>query len=154
MGTACAPRPLVLLPRGALLYGPPAARSVAAGRCIFVIAGFARLRQRAFGPSGASVRKQMTGAARAPWPLALLPHGAPPRGSSLARSVAPCRCMFAILNLWQLLADGSVETWVCSPATVRHRALCVNVCNQTMGTACAPRPLALLPRDAPKQGPL
>jgi len=38
-------------------------------------------------PSGASVRKQTTGAARAPRTLALLPHGTSPQGPPLARSV-------------------------------------------------------------------
>ena len=86
-GAACAPQPLALLPRGAPLHGPPAARSVAPGHCIFVIAGFAHLWQRSAATSGASVRKQTTGAARAPRTLALLPHGTSPQGPALARSV-------------------------------------------------------------------
>ena len=46
----------------------------------------------------ASVRNQTTGAACAPQPLALLsrPHGAPPQGPPLARSVAPGRCIFVV----------------------------------------------------------
>ena len=36
-GAACALWPLALLPHGVLLQGPPLARSVAPGRCIFTI---------------------------------------------------------------------------------------------------------------------
>ena len=45
-GAAYAPRPLALLPRAAPPQGPPLARSVAPGRCIFLLAGVARLRRR------------------------------------------------------------------------------------------------------------
>ena len=118
-GTAYAPRPLALLPRGAPLHGLFVACSVAPGRCFFVVAGFACLRRCACAPSDASVRQQMTGTACAPWPLVLESHGAPPRGPSLACSVAPGRCIFAFSNFRQLLANESVEIWSCSPATVQ-----------------------------------
>jgi len=149
-GAACGTRPLALLPHGAPQYGPPVAHSVAPGRCNFVVAGFARLPRCTVAPVFASVCKQMTGAACALWPLVILPHGVPPQGPPLARSVAPSRC---ISKTRQLLAKESVETWVCSPATVRHRAVYANVRNWTTGAACATRPLALLPHGAPPHGP-
>jgi len=86
-------------------------------------------------------------------PLALLPHVVPLQGPPLARSVAPGRCIVTISNLGQLLAKESVETWFCSPATVRHWAVCANVRNRTTAAACVPRPLALLPHGAPPHGP-
>jgi len=106
-GAACATRPLALLPHGALPHGPTVARSVAPGRCIFVVTGFARLPRRTVAPVCASVRKQMTGADCAPLPLAILPHGVPPQGPPLIRSVAPGRC---ISKTGQLLAKESVQT--------------------------------------------
>jgi len=101
----------------------------------------------------------MTRAACAQWPLTLLPHGAPLQGPPLARNVASGRCIFAMSNVRQVLAKESVEIWVCSPAMVRHQAVCANVrvcqCvrNRTTGAACAPRPLTLMPHDAPLHGP-
>jgi len=76
-------------------------------------------------------------AACALWPLALLAHGAPPQGPPLDCSVASGRCIFAISNVRQLLAKESVETWVCSPATVRHQAVCSNVRNRTKNRLCS-----------------
>jgi len=86
-------------------------------------------------------------------PLALLPHSVPSQGPPLARSVAPGRCIVPISNFGQLLAKESVETWFCSPAPVRHRAVCASVRNRTTGAACAPRPLALIPHGTPPHGP-
>jgi len=67
-------------------------------------------------------------------PLAILPHGVPPQGPRFVRSVAPGRCIVLILNFGQLLAKESVETWFCSPTTVRHRAVCASVRNQNPDT--------------------
>jgi len=107
--------------------------------------------------TSASVRKRMTGAACAPWPLALLPQSVQQQGPPLACSVVPGLWIFAISNSGQLLlAKESVETWFRSPMTVRYRAACANVRKRTTGAACAPRPLAplaLLPHGAPLQGP-
>ena len=105
----------------------------------------ATVRHRA---ASASVRKRTTGATCAQWPLTLLPHGPPPQGPPLDRSVASGRCIFAISNVRQLLAKESVETWVCSPATVHHQAVCANVRNRTTGDACAPRPLVLMTNNS------
>ena len=143
----------MLLHHGAPPHGPPVARSVTPCCCIFVEAGFARLRRCAFAPAYATVSKRMTGATCAPWPLALLHNRVPPQGPPLARSVAPGRCIFAISNFGQLLAKELVETWVCSSAAVHHRALCANVRNWTTGAAWAPRPLALLHHGTPLHGP-
>jgi len=41
--TTCAPWPLALLPLGVPPQGPPLARSVAPGRCIFAISNFGQL---------------------------------------------------------------------------------------------------------------
>jgi len=74
MEAACAPWPLAFLPQGVPLRGPPVARSVVPGLCIFVTAGFARLRRRAVvseSSACASMSTRTTGAACAPWSLAL-----------------------------------------------------------------------------------
>jgi len=75
--TTGAPQPIVLLPHGASLHVPHVACSVTPGRCIFIVAGFARLRRRTVAPVCASVRKRMTGASCGPWSLVLLPYGVP-----------------------------------------------------------------------------
>jgi len=144
-GAACALWPLVLLPHGVLLQGLPLARSVAPGRCIFTISNLGQLfakesvetwfcspavvRHRA---ACANVRNRTTGAACAPRPLALLPHGSQPHGPTVARSVAQGRCIFVVACF----------------ACLRRRTVapvCANVRNQTTEAACAPRPLALEP---------
>jgi len=57
----------------------------------------------------ASVSKRTTGAACAPWPLALLPRGVPPWAPPVARSVAPGLCIFTISNSGQLLAKSPLK---------------------------------------------
>jgi len=95
-GAPCAPWPLALLPHDVPPWGPPVTRSVAPGLCIFVTAGFARLRQRAVASACASVNKWMTGATCASWPLVILPHDVSLRAPPVARSVAPGLWIFSI----------------------------------------------------------
>jgi len=73
------------------------------------MAGFARLRRRAIASACASMSKRTTGAACAPWPLALLPHGVLPRGPPVTRSVVPGLWIFAISNSGQLLAKRPLK---------------------------------------------
>ena len=123
-GVACAPWPLALLPTGVPLQGFPLARSVAPGRSIFNISNLGQLLAKESvktwfcSPASAmvpcaNVRNRTTGTSCAPRPLALLPHGAPSRGSQRrAGSLHFRRGLF------------------CVPLTA-HRCTCLCKCLQT-----------------------
>jgi len=78
----------------------------------------------------ASVSKWTTLAACAPWPLALLPHGVPPRAPPVACSLAPGLCIFSISNSGQLLARS--PDFRCT-LNIFHSAR--RTCIHSMGTA-------------------
>jgi len=63
----------------------------------------------------ASMSKWTTGAACAPWPLALLPPGVPSWAPPVARSVAPGLCISTISNSGQLLAKSPLKHGLARP---------------------------------------
>jgi len=114
------------------LKGPPLARSVAPGRCIFTISNLGQLLAKKsvetwFCSPGAvrhravcaNVRNQTTGASCAPQALALLSNDDPPQGPPLACSVAPGRCIFRVRR-----------GVFCVPTTA-HRCTCLCNCSQS-----------------------